>query len=144
MTLRLENKIASSSNSRRTVSTIMKFSAIVFVFSTTSNSLNYLFAARTFRKTRLCSSDILCADEVPSVILDADQLSNATMNSSYYSNSCTSFGVLCSWECASDPGCTSFNYREDVRSCELFHYTPSNCSVTPGCSHLQVRSDMIL
>lgn len=95
MTLRLENNIA-----------IMKFSAIVFVFSTASNSLNHLFAARTFRKTRVCSSDTLCADEVPSVILDADQLTNSTMNSSsysYYSNSCKSFGVLCSWECASDP-----------------------------------------
>ena len=43
-------------------------------------------------------------------------------------------GVECAQRCTTDVDCVYFNYKSDVGLCELYDWTPRNCSNQSGCS----------
>ena len=46
--------------------------------------------------------------------------------------------VECALRCKQDPDCKSFNFRTDVKLCQLFVNTISNYSIESPCSHYVV------
>ena len=92
--------------------------------------------AKAFKATRLINGTAVCAIEEPTVVIAFDQLS---LLSGHF-NACVPSAAQCALQCTRDDNCTNYNYREDLGRCELFHYTPTNCSVTPGCNHIQVET----
>src|SRR6218665_2607805 len=92
--------------------------------------------AKDFKATRLINGTAVCAIDKPTVVIAFDQLSLLSGDS----NVCVPPAVQCALQCTRDESCTNFNYRDDPGQCELFHYTPTNCTIQPGCNHIQVDS----
>src|SRR5688572_17098238 len=92
-------------------------------------------ASKSFKYTQNLDEAVMCALDQPSLVIPFDQLPPLP------SGSCSPNGVRCAWQCTLDPDCTNFNYREDERRCELFRYTPNNCSMLQECRHLQVSEN---
>src|SRR6218665_3649743 len=92
------------------------------------------FAANAFEKTHNDNRTVTCAIDVPSLVIPLDQLFSLLSDQ----HSCVAPGALCAMQCLQDHGCTNYNYRGKIRSCDIFHYTVSNCAVVTGCYHAEV------
>lgn len=46
--------------------------------------------------------------------------------------------IQCAWKCTNDLNCTCFNWKGQSGQCELYYYTPANCSYSCGCLHFEV------
>jgi len=90
-------------------------------------------AAKVFEKTHYPNGTVTCALDKPSLVIPLDQLSNG--------DTCVAPGALCALQCLQDPDCTNYNYRNDP-TCEIYHYTPTNCSSVTGCYHAEVSWEM--
>src|SRR6218665_64542 len=86
--------------------------------------------ATFFEKTQYPNGTVTCALDKPSLVIPLDQLSNG--------DTCVAPGALCALQCLQDSDCTNYNYRNDPRTCEIYHYTPTNCSSVIGCYHAEV------
>ena len=73
-----------------------------------------------FDKTLTLYGQALCAE-------DADKVEIKTRSK-----------VECALRCKQDPDCKSFNFRTDVRLCQLFVNTTSNYGIESPCSHHEV------
>jgi len=92
--------------------------------------------AKDFKATRLINGTAVCAIDEPTVVIAFDQLSLLTG----HSDACVPPAALCALQCTRDDSCTNYNYMEDLGRCELFHHTPTNCTIRPGCNHAQVET----
>src|SRR6218665_1956710 len=90
-------------------------------------------AGKVFEKTQYPNGTVTCALDKPSLVIPLDQLSDV--------DSCIAPGALCALQCLQDPDCTNYNYRNDP-TCEIYHYTPTNCSSVTGCYHAEVSWKM--
>ena len=91
-------------------------------------------ASKVFEKTHYDNGTVTCAIEDPSLFIPLDQLLPLLPDPV----SCVAPGALCAMKCLQDSGCTNYNYRGNIRTCEMFHYTPSNCAIVTGCYHAEV------
>src|SRR6218665_154658 len=89
--------------------------------------------AESFTRTTNEHGTVMCATEEPSLVFEFDQLAGQSTGTT-----CVPLGMNCAWKCDLEPNCTNFNYREDIKRCELFFYTPSNYTSIRFCSHLEV------
>ena len=87
-----------------------------------------------FEKTQDNNGTVTCAIDDPSLVIPLDQLSPSLSDP----DSCVAPGALCATKCLQDSACTNYNYRAKIRTCEIFHYTPSNCAPVTGCYHAEV------
>src|SRR6218665_1682686 len=92
-------------------------------------------ACKTFKSKRFPNGTVACANDSPTTVFTLIQ----THPCGECSESCTVYGMQCAWRCSQDDYCTNYNYREDVGKCEIFHYTPRNVSLVPGCYNFQVH-----
>ena len=90
--------------------------------------------AECLQKTEDKDGTVTCAIDDPSLVIPLDQLSPLLPDP----DSCVAPGALCALQCLQDPGCTNYNYKGNIRTCEIFHYTPSNCAPVTGCYHAEV------
>ena len=90
--------------------------------------------AKFFEKTRYPNGTVACALDEPSLVIPLDQLLQSLSDG----DSCVPPGTLCALQCLQDSDCTNYNYRRNPRTCEFYHYTPSNCAVLTGCYHAEV------
>jgi len=113
----------------------MKLQCILFFFFVSSN-LGSLWkvVVDAFEKTHNDNGKVTCATDDPSLVIPLDQLSPLLPDP----DACMAPGALCALQCLQDPGCTNYNYRGKTRTCEIFHYTPSNCAEVTGCYHAEV------
>lgn len=89
---------------------------------------------KSYKKTQCSNGTVVCAEGSPTATIPLDQLYAIPSSS----KSCLSPAVLCAWQCDQDLNCTNFNYKYYSGTCEMFHYTPTDCSITSGCHHVQV------
>jgi len=90
--------------------------------------------AKSFTKTSQENGTVMCATEEPSLVFEPHQLTVQSTEAT-----CVPLGMYCAWKCSLEPNCTNFNYREDTNRCELFFYSPSNCTSIQFCTHSEVR-----
>ena len=69
------------------------------------------------------SGSPLCATSEPSIIQDG----RSTI-------------IVAAGLCTEQPNCIGFNYRVDLKSCQLFLYKPTAFGVIQNCLHFQVLS----
>jgi len=93
----------------------------------------------SFVKTTDVNGTVMCATEEPSLVYDLNQLSVQS-----HGVTCVPPGVYCAWKCNLEQNCTNFNYIENIKRCELFFYTPSNCTSTQFCSHEQANAHIAI
>src|SRR6218665_1866598 len=91
--------------------------------------------AKSFTRTSNENGTVMCATEDPSLVFGVHQLSVQSTGAT-----CVPLGMYCAWKCNMESNCTNFNYREDIKRCELFFYTPSNCTSIQFCSHEQAST----
>src|SRR6218665_586750 len=109
-------------------------------FCLTSLSFTILHVGRNevlaewLEKTQNNNGTVMCAIDDPSFVIPLDQLSPLLSDQ----DACVAPGALCAMKCLQDPGCTNYNYRGKIRTCEIFHYTPSNYAPVTGCYHAEV------
>jgi len=96
------------------------FLLAIFIYAEAANF------AKFFKYTQTLNGTAMCALDQPSLVIPFDQLFPLP------SGSCSPVGVRCAYQCALDPDCTNFNHKTDKRKCELFYYTPKNCSALPN------------
>ena len=87
-----------------------------------------------FRIISDSSGRSLCPVDSSSVSFSSDQLAIAFPGSGKHPPG----EILCAWKCAKDVNCTSFNWKSGSGRCELYYYTPTNCSYSCGCLHFEV------
>src|SRR6218665_476144 len=76
----------------------------------------------------------LCPIDSSSASFSSDQLAVAFPGSRTHHPG----EMLCAWKCTNDVNCTSFNWKIGSGRCELYYYTPTNCSYSCGCLHFEV------
>lgn len=107
----------------------MSVGHILAVLVISTNQETYTRVTSDVNDTSLCSTDR------PTVVYAIDELDLPPTSSA-----CLPPSALCSWKCTREQkNCTSFNWKETTRMCELYSYTPAMCAVVRGCSHFQVR-----
>ena len=72
---------------------------------------------------------ILCSTEPPSSLFDVTMTSCGTGLPP---------SVQCAARCSLVSNCTNFNYRDDLKQCQLYFYVPTVCTVQQTCTHFQV------
>src|SRR6218665_223106 len=88
--------------------------------------------SKPFTRTSNENGTVMCATDEPSLVFGVHQLAVQSTEAT-----CVPLGMYCAWKCNMESNCTNFNYREDTKRCELFFYTPSNCTSIQFCSHEQ-------
>jgi len=89
----------------------------------------------SFVKTTDVTGTVMCATEKPSLAFEPQKLAVQSTGTT-----CVPLEIYCAWKCNLEPNCTNFNYREDVKRCELFFYSPSNCTSIQFCDHKQANT----
>ena len=78
----------------------------------------------------------LCAQDAPSY--------RVTIDSAHIGGICIPARVLCGWECARTPNCTSYNFKSAGSVCELFVIRPILYSAAVGCCNfIQVSAKLM-
>src|SRR6218665_2646497 len=90
--------------------------------------------AECLEKSKDKNGTVTCATDDPSLVIPLDRLLPLLSDQ----DSCVAPGALCAMKCLQDSACTNYNYRAKTRTCEIFHYTPSNCAIVTGCYHAEV------
>src|SRR6218665_260922 len=107
---------------------------LLFMSSNFGSLSKNMVAAKAFEKTRSDNGTVTCAVDDPSFVIPLDELLPLLSDQ----DSCVAPGALCAMKCLQDSACTNYNYRGKTRTCEIFHYTPSNCAIVAGCYHAEV------
>ena len=108
-------------------------------FLLTFNSI-FAYNQRSFRPVLdTFASLILCADDVPSSVIMVDDIVGIPHG--------VPGVVRCSYFCANQSDCTSFNIRHTLPDrCEGFNFIPRTCSMAPeyNCQHFEVRRSSLV
>src|ERR1043165_491425 len=112
----------------------MKVHCILFFFISSSFGMLWRNVVVAYEKTQDDNGTVTCAIDEPSLVIPLDQLSPLLSDQ----NSCVAPGALCALQCLQDSDCTNYNYQRNTRTCDIFHYIPSNCAVVTGCYHAEV------
>src|SRR6218665_3571949 len=108
---------------------------LALVFKTGNSNIH----VESFVKTTDVNGTVMCATEEPSLVFESHQLSVQSTGAT-----CVPLEIYCAWKCSLEPNCTNFNYREDVKRCELFFYSPSNHTSIQFCSHEQANTHAVI
>jgi len=112
----------------------MNLHCILFFFVSSNLGSSWRPVVDAFEKTHNDNGTVTCAIDDPSLVIPLDQLLPLLSDQ----DSCVAPGALCAMKCLQDSACTNYNYRAKIRTCEIFHYTPSNCAIVAGCYHAEV------
>jgi len=112
----------------------MNLQCILFFFVSSSIGSLWRAVVDAFDKTQYPNGTVSCAIDDPSLVIPLDQLSPLLSDQ----DACVAPGALCAMKCLQDSACTNYNYRGNIKACEIFHYTPSNCEIVMGCYHAEV------
>ena len=89
-------------------------------------------ANRMYTVAKTSTDDLLCAVETPDKVV----LANQTIFVS--GEKCVPEISLCGFQCNMEKNCTSFNYKNDSGTCELFYKQPRCFSSIAHCTFVQV------
>lgn len=91
---------------------------------------------KPFEKSVTGRGEELCAVGSPSLVLAFDLLMYLPPDS----DCCVAPVAHCAWQCGRDSSCTNYNYRTAPKRCDFFYYTPGQCKVVHGCTHVEASN----